>query len=63
MVVGVIGASGAIAQMISMACKWGPDDAWIQSLNLVENRALDPMQQLSGNAERDPDAVKVFHKC
>ena len=62
MVVGVIGASGAFAQMISMASKWGPDDVWIQSLNLVENCAQDPMQQLWGDAERDPDAVKVFHK-
>ena len=62
MVVGVIGASGSRVQIISMVCKWEPDDVWIQSLNLVENCALDPMQQLWGDAERDLDAVKVFHK-
>ena len=63
MVVGVIGASGAFVQIISMAYKWGPDDVRIQSLNLVENRALDPMQLLWGDVESDPDTVKVFDNC
>ena len=62
MVVGVIGASGVIVQRISMAYKWGPDNVWIQSLNLVENCALVPMQQLWGDAQTYPDAVKVFDK-
>ena len=62
MVVGVIGASGAIVQRVSMAYKWGPDNVWIQSLNLVENRALVTMQQLWGDAQTYPDAVKVFDK-
>ena len=62
MVVGVIGASGAIVQRMSMAYKWGPDNAWIQSLHLVENCALVPMQQLWGDAQIYPAAVKVFEK-
>ena len=62
MVVGVNGASGAIVQRMSMACKLGPDNVWIQSLNLVENCALIPMQQLWGDAQTYPDAIKVFDK-
>lgn len=63
MVVEVIGASGAFVQIISMAYKWWPDDVRIQSLNLAENRALDPMQLLWGDVESDPDTVKVFDNC
>ena len=63
MVVGVIGASGAFVQILLTAYKWGPDDVRIQSLNLVENRALDPMQLLWGDVEGDPDTVKVFDNC
>ena len=62
MVVGVIGASGATVQRMSMAYKWGRDDVWIQSLNLVETCALVPMQQLWGDAQTYPDAVKVIDK-
>lgn len=63
MVVEVIGASGAFVQIISMVYKWGPDDVRIQSLNLAENRALDPMQLLWADVESDPDTIKVFDNC
>jgi len=35
----------------------------IQSLNLVEDRAEDPMQLLLEDAQTYPRVVKVFEKC
>ena len=63
MVIGQTGASGAIVQGISMVYKWGADDVRIQGLNLVENRALDPIQLLLEVAQTNPHVVKVFEKC